>query len=710
MASEYTYDAFISYSSKDRNFARLLESRLEKYVPPKSIRTPAKHLNVFRYEGDMAGTDYDLAIEQYIRQSSKLILICSPDSANSSYVDGEIKSFLNYNRPENIITLIVRGIPNNEATDETNHLKAFPEAILEVQKMPLAKEYRNFDAKKHRLHKAPFEHTWYKLLADILDQSIDDVTEKESKRKIRNRNRVISFASAIIFILSVLTIYAFNQKNIAETQSRRADDSARVAMEQREYALQQYFIAEEQRQIATDSAIAAQKQRKIAQNERDRASDSARVAMEQRARARTERDRANDSARVAMEQREIAQNQTKKAIANERETNRINELLRAENLALQSVRLNNKDTALAAYQLYKEHKKPTVSDVSRLQSIYEAMYSNIEIPAKPTKFECKSILLLNNVPYCLGTDLSNGQIESGYYPVNSSERQNFTSDDGKVSPINYYSFIPELSSLITFNDAHELECWKLNGNNFSHTFRMQLGENEWIREVAYSPVSGYLAVAGKGPFVHLFKIDQSNDAFVYHELASIDLNVKETIGLFIKKDNILVFDDQGIIRFISYENPTQKTNVNLSVDNPTVVCTNKDQDKVFVGNRAGGISVLNINANGPDSKFDISYSGNTRVEFLHYEPTEQYLIAAFADRLVYIYDLNFIHDKFYKPRVINNLIGKPRAIMVDDSQLFISLSNNTMVSYDLDMERLANSLEKSVGSNTEMVINEQLDN
>jgi WD40 repeat protein len=56
--STYAHDAFVSYSRKDKEFARRLEKALEDYKPPKDLKVPQRNLNIFRDEEGFTGVEY----------------------------------------------------------------------------------------------------------------------------------------------------------------------------------------------------------------------------------------------------------------------------------------------------------------------------------------------------------------------------------------------------------------------------------------------------------------------------------------------------------------------------------------------------------------------------------------------------------------------------------------------------------------------------
>jgi len=134
---KYRYDAFISYSRRDKAFAKALETALENFRPPKGLPVRMQNLDIFRDESDLTGTAYHESIELHLQQSAKLILICSPDAARSEYVADEIRRFVgsDASRGHQIIPILSRGIPNKRNRKRfrrfcTNTLKCLSALII----------------------------------------------------------------------------------------------------------------------------------------------------------------------------------------------------------------------------------------------------------------------------------------------------------------------------------------------------------------------------------------------------------------------------------------------------------------------------------------------------------------------------------------------------------------------------------------------------
>ena len=214
--ADFQHDVFISYSRKDAAFARKLEKALEAYRPPKKIGLTRRNLRVFRDESDMTGVEYYQSIDNYLRQASKLLVICSPEAATSQYVNDEIKRFASSHSKTDVIPILLGGLPNNEAGPDDQDQCAFPSALVEIMQMPLAIGYTGFGAARDRIGKGRFENAWYSLLANIYNLSRDEIEQRERKRIARRRFIVSSLALLLISVLSIALIVTILARNEAE--------------------------------------------------------------------------------------------------------------------------------------------------------------------------------------------------------------------------------------------------------------------------------------------------------------------------------------------------------------------------------------------------------------------------------------------------------------------------------------------------------------
>ena len=226
----FAHDAFISYSRKDKIFAARLERALEEFKPPRDLPVPQRHLDIFRDEGDFTGTDYFQAIESHLGASRKLIVVCSPASAGSPYVDDEIERFVKRRGAEHLIPVLLAGVPNNEAAAPEDLRRAFPPALMKALVMPLAGDWRGVEPSKDRMDRGAFASAWFKLLAELYGVSRTLIEQRELRRQARNRRITIGITGAVI--VSLGTALA-----VSLVFRQQAVESAQIAQQQRDVAL-----------------------------------------------------------------------------------------------------------------------------------------------------------------------------------------------------------------------------------------------------------------------------------------------------------------------------------------------------------------------------------------------------------------------------------------------------------------------------------------
>jgi WD40 repeat protein len=223
-SEQHRFDVFISYSRRDAAFARRLQRALGSYTPPADLAVPQRRLRVFRDESDFQGTEYQAAIEQVLRSSAKLLVVCSPNSRSSRYVGGEIASFAALRGKEHIVSVLIAGVPNNEEPG-TDGQKAFHDELVMRLPVPLAADYRGWDDKRDRIERDRFESGWYKLLADIyagygVDRSA--IEQREKRRQQRTRRLRMALLSGLTLVLASLTVWALISRQEAIAQRNTA--------------------------------------------------------------------------------------------------------------------------------------------------------------------------------------------------------------------------------------------------------------------------------------------------------------------------------------------------------------------------------------------------------------------------------------------------------------------------------------------------------
>ncbi len=241
-AAEKKYWAFISYSSKDRKWGRRLHNRLENYPIPKEFQGTkifdgsvlGKNLRpIFRDRDELSGaSNLGDAILEALQESRFLIVLCSPNSARSQWVDQEIKDFIAISGEKNILALILNGEPNASSpeTDFDDSLECFPPS-LRYPVEPLAGDLRKEGDGKER--------GFLKILAGISQLDFDVLYRRHERAQ---RSRVIAWGAAAAIIiaalagLSIFSIKKSREQQVLLDNVALADhDSALQASEQGRY-------------------------------------------------------------------------------------------------------------------------------------------------------------------------------------------------------------------------------------------------------------------------------------------------------------------------------------------------------------------------------------------------------------------------------------------------------------------------------------------
>lgn len=234
------YWAFLSYSHRDAKWGSWLHKSLESYRPPKSLigtqtprgPVPKRLTPVFRDREELASsTDLGASISAALSRSATQIVICSPSSARSHWVNEEILAFKRLGREDRIFCLIVDGEPNASDNPAIADQECFPPALRyrlgadgqlsSVRTEPIAADAR--PGKDGR------SNAKLKLIAGLLGVGFDGLRQREQRRRQRQLFAIASGAIAGMVITSGLAAAALIARATAQRQTVIAKREAETA-------------------------------------------------------------------------------------------------------------------------------------------------------------------------------------------------------------------------------------------------------------------------------------------------------------------------------------------------------------------------------------------------------------------------------------------------------------------------------------------------
>ncbi len=265
--SVFHYWAFIAYSRHDGEIARWLHTGLEAYRIPNSMvgRSIAKHaipkrlFPIFRDIDELPGaSDLTSKISEALEKSHSLIVLCSPYSALSPWVNEEIRRFKQMGKADRIFSVIVDGEPYASQQPNARAPECYPPALrvakphkgskIAQRGEPLALDLRPADCDK--------EQVKLRLVAAILGVGFNDLRRREDDRTRRARRTWIGgIALFLPCILAGYLAFADSGGNIPGGQFLRQK------LDRYEVSVFRSFSGDDVVRISTTASRAALKDR-----------------------------------------------------------------------------------------------------------------------------------------------------------------------------------------------------------------------------------------------------------------------------------------------------------------------------------------------------------------------------------------------------------------------------------------------------------------
>ncbi len=230
----FRYWAFISYSHRDEAWAAWLQRAIERFRVPRALVGRATDLGpmprrlspVFRDREELpAAGSLSETISTALEQSRSMIVLCSPHSAASRYVEEEVRTFRSYGREDRIFCLVVDGEPGASLRSDAGEPEAFPKTLLYEASADGFTTGRRAEplAADVRPGKDGRDNARLKLLAGILGIGFDQLKQRERRRRFAQRVQVAVLG--LVVLGAGFGIWQYQAARVAQEEARAARES-----------------------------------------------------------------------------------------------------------------------------------------------------------------------------------------------------------------------------------------------------------------------------------------------------------------------------------------------------------------------------------------------------------------------------------------------------------------------------------------------------
>jgi tetratricopeptide (TPR) repeat protein len=223
------YWAFLSYSHADARWANRLHRALEHFATPRRLigaptpvgPAPRRLHPIFRDREELgASADLGGRLVAALEGSGYLVVVCSPASARSRWVNEEIARFRATHGHERILAVIVDGKPFASLDPDEADQECFPEALRrrvgdDAGPEPIAADLR---PGRDGLRLAVL-----KLAAGMLGVGLDELVRRDARRRQGQLTILTAASLAASAVLAALTFAAVRERDEAYAQRAQAE-------------------------------------------------------------------------------------------------------------------------------------------------------------------------------------------------------------------------------------------------------------------------------------------------------------------------------------------------------------------------------------------------------------------------------------------------------------------------------------------------------
>ena len=204
MNTDKKYFAFISYKREDEEWAKWIQHKLEHYKLPTNLngRTdlPKEIRPVFRDTSELNPGNLQQQLHDALVDSQYIIVVCSPHSAHSKWVNKEVETFIELGRTDKIIPFIVDGT----AFSKVPARECFPKAIREL---PAEQEILGAN-----INEMGRDAAVVKVIAQMFGLTFDELWQRFEREQKKKRNWIITASVMAVLIMTGIASWMYMQR------------------------------------------------------------------------------------------------------------------------------------------------------------------------------------------------------------------------------------------------------------------------------------------------------------------------------------------------------------------------------------------------------------------------------------------------------------------------------------------------------------------
>jgi tetratricopeptide (TPR) repeat protein len=226
------YWAFLSYSHADRVDAERLHRALEAYrIPPRLVGQPGplgplppRLLPIFRDRDELTASGHiGASVEAALSTSRALVVLCSPDAAQSQWVDAEIAAYRRLRPGSPVLCAVLRGQPLASRDPSRANEECLPPSLRAqfgngagtADSTPLAVDMRE--------QGDGWRRAVQKLVAALADVSLDQLVQRDAHRRHARMAWLSALLAAIAIAFGAMAFVAVRARDEARMQRTQAE-------------------------------------------------------------------------------------------------------------------------------------------------------------------------------------------------------------------------------------------------------------------------------------------------------------------------------------------------------------------------------------------------------------------------------------------------------------------------------------------------------